>query len=106
MDGRRRPTRTMATDPEKAPAYMAQAVLGFNEQLERIGEVAVVVLLGGMLALAALPGRGPLVRPAAAPASSARSSVVAGPARRPRLAHAAGADRLVRHPRASARSTT
>ena len=28
---------------------MAQAVLGFNEQLERIGEVAVVVLVGGML---------------------------------------------------------
>jgi NhaP-type Na+/H+ or K+/H+ antiporter len=40
---------TLATDPEKAPAYMAQAVLGFNEQLERIGEVVVVVLLGAML---------------------------------------------------------
>ncbi len=40
----------VATDPEKAPAYMAQAVLGFNEQLERIGEVAVVLLVGGMLA--------------------------------------------------------
>lgn len=40
----------LATDPEKAPAYMAEAVLGFNEQLERILEVAVVVLLGGMLA--------------------------------------------------------
>jgi sodium/hydrogen antiporter len=40
----------VATDPERAPAYMAQAVLGFNEQLERIGEVAVVVLVGGMLA--------------------------------------------------------
>ena len=26
---------------------MAQAVLGFNEQLERIGEVVVVILLGG-----------------------------------------------------------
>ena len=38
-----------ATDPQRAPAYMAQAVLGFNEQLERIGEVAVVVLVGGML---------------------------------------------------------
>ena len=44
-----------ATDPEKAPAYMAQAVLGFNEQLERICEVAVVVLLGGMLTAAYLP---------------------------------------------------
>ncbi|HEX2034261.1 MAG TPA: cation:proton antiporter [Chloroflexota bacterium] len=39
----------IATDPEKAPAYMTQAVLGFNEQLERIGEVVVVVLLGSML---------------------------------------------------------
>jgi sodium/hydrogen antiporter len=27
----------VATDPEKAPAYMAQAVLAFNEQLERLG---------------------------------------------------------------------
>jgi NhaP-type Na+/H+ or K+/H+ antiporter len=40
----------LATDPEHAPAYMAQAVLGFNEQLERIGEVAVVILVGGLLA--------------------------------------------------------
>jgi hypothetical protein len=32
----------VATDPEKAPAYMAQAVLAFNEQLERLGEVGVV----------------------------------------------------------------
>ena len=40
----------IATDPEKAPAYMAHAVLGFNEQLERIGEVGIVLLLGGMLA--------------------------------------------------------
>jgi sodium/hydrogen antiporter len=39
----------LATDPQKAPAYMAQAVLGFNEQLERIGEVTVVILLGSML---------------------------------------------------------
>jgi len=38
-----------ATDREKAPAYMAQAVLGFNEQLERIGEVLVVVMVGAML---------------------------------------------------------
>ena len=45
----------VATDPEKAPAYMAQAVLGFNEQLERICEVAVVVLLGGMLTADYLP---------------------------------------------------
>lgn len=42
-----------ATHPDTAPAYMAQAVLGFSEQLERIGTVGVVLLLGGML----LPGR-------------------------------------------------
>jgi NhaP-type Na+/H+ or K+/H+ antiporter len=44
-----------ATDPEKAPAYMAQAVLGFNEQLERIGEVVVVVMVGAMLSASYLP---------------------------------------------------
>jgi NhaP-type Na+/H+ or K+/H+ antiporter len=44
-----------ATDPEKAPAYMAQAVLGFNEQLERLGEVAIVVLVGGMISVRYLP---------------------------------------------------
>lgn len=38
-----------ATDPDTAPAYMAQAVLGFTEQLERIGTVGVVLLVGGML---------------------------------------------------------
>jgi NhaP-type Na+/H+ or K+/H+ antiporter len=45
----------LATDPEKAPAYMAQAALGFTEQLERIGEAAVVLLLGGMLSASFLP---------------------------------------------------
>ncbi|NMO19308.1 sodium:proton antiporter [Pyxidicoccus fallax] len=39
-----------ATHPEHAPAYMANAVLGFNEALERIAEVATVVLLGLLLA--------------------------------------------------------
>jgi NhaP-type Na+/H+ or K+/H+ antiporter len=38
-----------ATDPDTAPAYMAQAVLGFSEQLERIGTVGVVLLVGSML---------------------------------------------------------
>lgn len=38
-----------AIDAEKAPAYMAQALLSFSEQLERIGTVSVVVLVGGML---------------------------------------------------------
>ena len=45
----------VATDPVKAPAYMAQAVLGFNEQIERMCEVAVVVLIGGMIAPRYLP---------------------------------------------------
>ena len=45
----------IATDPEKAPAYMAEALLGFNEQLERIGEVGVVLLIGGMLSFSYLP---------------------------------------------------
>jgi NhaP-type Na+/H+ or K+/H+ antiporter len=39
----------IATAPETAPAYMAQAALGFTEQLERLTEVGVVLLLGGML---------------------------------------------------------
>lgn len=44
-----------ATHPEKAPAYMAAAVLGFNEQVERIGEVAVVVMLGALLVTVSWP---------------------------------------------------
>ncbi|HEY1229872.1 MAG TPA: cation:proton antiporter [Ramlibacter sp.] len=40
---------TLAVDPQHAPANMAHAVLGFNEQLERIGEVAVVVTIGALL---------------------------------------------------------
>jgi sodium/hydrogen antiporter len=39
-----------AMDPEQAGAYLAHAVLHFNEQLERIGEAAVVVMIGAMLA--------------------------------------------------------
>jgi len=38
------------TDPEHAGAFMMQAVRGFNEQLERIGEVGVVLVVGAMLA--------------------------------------------------------
>jgi NhaP-type Na+/H+ or K+/H+ antiporter len=45
----------IATDPKTAPAYMASAVLGFNEQLERMFEVAMVLLLGGMLTREYLP---------------------------------------------------
>jgi NhaP-type Na+/H+ or K+/H+ antiporter len=44
----------VATAPDTAPAYMAQAALGFTEQLDRMGEVAVVLLVGGMLSAATL----------------------------------------------------
>ena len=39
----------LATDPEHAPAYMAHAMLSFNEQIERIAEVAAVVAIGMLL---------------------------------------------------------
>jgi len=39
-----------AVHPEKAPAYMAEAVLGFNEQVEKVLEVAAVLVLGALLA--------------------------------------------------------
>ncbi|CAN5783053.1 cation:proton antiporter [soil metagenome] len=39
----------IATHPEKAPAYMAGALLGFNEQLERVLEFGLVLLVGAML---------------------------------------------------------
>jgi len=38
-----------ATDPEHAPAYMAHAMLSFNEQIERIGEVVAVIAVGTLL---------------------------------------------------------
>lgn len=41
--------QTVAVDPKHAPAFMAHAVLGFNQQLERIGEVAVVLTIGALL---------------------------------------------------------
>lgn len=44
----------LATDPEHASAYMMQAVQIFNSQLERIGELAVVVVIGAMLAYASI----------------------------------------------------
>lgn len=45
----------LATRPETAPAYMAQTVLGFTEQLERVGEVAVMLLVGAMLTVEMIP---------------------------------------------------
>ena len=41
--------RAVAVDPTHAPAFMAQAVLGFNQQAERIGEVAIVITIGALL---------------------------------------------------------
>jgi NhaP-type Na+/H+ or K+/H+ antiporter len=46
----------IATDPQTAPAYMTQAVLGFTEQLERMGEVAVMLLVGVMISVTTIPG--------------------------------------------------
>jgi NhaP-type Na+/H+ or K+/H+ antiporter len=45
----------VATHSEFASAYMTQQVRGFNEQLERIAEVAVVLMIGAMLAYISLP---------------------------------------------------
>ncbi len=45
----------LATHPEHAPAYMASALLEFNEQLERIAEIALVVVIGAMLAVVPIP---------------------------------------------------
>lgn len=39
----------LATHSEHASAYMMQQVQGFNEQLERIAEVAIVLVVGAML---------------------------------------------------------
>ena len=39
----------LATDAKHASAYMAYAVLSFNEQMERIGEVIVVIVIGMLL---------------------------------------------------------
>lgn len=44
----------IATDPEKGPAHMAGAVLAFNEQMERIMEVALVLVIGVALSPAYL----------------------------------------------------
>jgi NhaP-type Na+/H+ or K+/H+ antiporter len=38
-----------ATDAKQAPAYLANAVLSFNHQIERIGEVVAVIAIGMLL---------------------------------------------------------
>lgn len=45
----------LATHSAFASAYMRQEVQGFNEQLERIAEVAVVLIVGAMLAYTSVP---------------------------------------------------
>jgi len=45
-----------ATDSKHAGAYMMQEVREFNEQLERIAEVAVVLVIGAMLAHISIDG--------------------------------------------------
>ncbi|MCU7802293.1 MAG: cation:proton antiporter [Candidatus Thiodiazotropha sp. (ex Lucinoma borealis)] len=44
-----------AIHADHASAYMMQAVRGFNEQMERIGELAVVLLVGALLPFSHLP---------------------------------------------------
>ena len=44
-----------ATHPETAAVYMTQSVLGFTEQLERIGEVAVMLMVGIMISTTEIP---------------------------------------------------
>ena len=39
----------IATDPQHGSAYMAHAVMSFNEQLDRIGEMVGVVIIGMLL---------------------------------------------------------
>jgi NhaP-type Na+/H+ or K+/H+ antiporter len=51
----------VATDPDKAPAYMAETVLSFNQQLEHIAEFVMVLLLGIMLSGSGISAEGVLV---------------------------------------------
>jgi NhaP-type Na+/H+ or K+/H+ antiporter len=43
------PVEEVATDPERAPAFLTHAVLSSNEQLERLLEVAVVLVIGSLI---------------------------------------------------------
>jgi NhaP-type Na+/H+ or K+/H+ antiporter len=44
-----------AVQEETAAVHLASNVLGFNERLERIGELAVVLLIGGLLTVSFVP---------------------------------------------------
>lgn len=43
------PADALAVDQKHAPAFLAHALLGFNEKLERIGEMVVVIAIGSLL---------------------------------------------------------
>ena len=79
-------------DRHHAPAFMAQAVLGFNQQVERIGELAIVITIGALLWAVQWHHGGVVVR----------AAVAAGI--RP-LAVGAGTDRLAAARAASAGSS-
>ena len=49
VDPDRSAADSIAVDRQHAPAFMARAVLSFNEQIERIGEVAIVIAIGALL---------------------------------------------------------
>ncbi len=53
--GDRHACEEFATDTQHASTYMTQAVQGFNEQLERVAELTIVLTLGAMLQAARLP---------------------------------------------------
>jgi len=45
----------VAVDAVEAPAFMASELLAFNERLERIGEVGVVVVIGALVSTTPIP---------------------------------------------------
>lgn len=52
LEGDREAAKEVGTEePDQAAQYLVLSLLGFNEQLERILEAAIVVLLGGLLTL-------------------------------------------------------
>jgi len=48
----------LATDPRTAPTHLTRQVLRFNEHIERVGEVAVVLVLGSLLSAETLTPAG------------------------------------------------
>jgi NhaP-type Na+/H+ or K+/H+ antiporter len=53
----------VATDPDKAAAFMLLRLLSFTENLERIGEAVVVILLGSLLRNSMLTGGALILAP-------------------------------------------